>query len=175
MPAGRFTSWRPAIYDRTSGKCHICGKKLARFNYALLDARGSWEVEHYIPVARGGTNHANNLFAACISCNRSKRDSTSRSARAQHGRSTAPSLRSKKLHPHSIRHSTAVALLKSGVDFATISQWLGHAGLNTTMRYARADLDLKRRALAQVFPDAVAPPPRRATPARWCGPRRLAA
>jgi integrase/recombinase XerD len=71
----------------------------------------------------------------------------------------APSLKNKKLHPHSIRHSTAVALLKSGVDFATISQWLGHAGLNTTMRYARADLDLKRRALAQVFPDAVTPPP----------------
>ena len=71
----------------------------------------------------------------------------------------APSLKNKKLHPHSIRHSTAVALLKAGVDFATISQWLGHAGLNTTMRYARADLDLKRRALAQVFPDAVTPPP----------------
>jgi len=53
---------------------------------------------------------------------------------------------------HSMRHSTAVALLKSGVDFATISQWLGHAGLNTTMRYARADLDLKRRALAQADP-----------------------
>jgi len=58
-----------------------------------------------------------------------------------------PSLKGKSLHPHSIRHSTAVALLKSGVDFATISQWLGHAGLNTTMRYARADIDLKRRPL----------------------------
>jgi integrase/recombinase XerD len=72
---------------------------------------------------------------------------------------TTPSLRGKRLHPHSIRHSTAVALLKAGVDFATISHWLGHAGLNTTMRYARSDIDLKRRALAQVFPDAVAPPP----------------
>jgi site-specific recombinase XerD len=72
---------------------------------------------------------------------------------------SAPSLKGKSLHPHSIRHSTAVALLKSGVDFATISHWLGHAGLNTTMRYARADLDLKRRALEQVFPDAIAPPP----------------
>jgi len=70
----------------------------------------------------------------------------------------APTLRDKKLHPHSLRHSTAVALLKAGVDFATISQWLGHAGLNTTMRYARADLDLKRQALSQVFPDALAPP-----------------
>lgn len=70
----------------------------------------------------------------------------------------APTLNGKKLHPHSLRHSTAVALLKAGVDFATISQWLGHAGLNTTMRYARADLDLKRQALSQVFPDALAPP-----------------
>jgi site-specific recombinase XerD len=71
----------------------------------------------------------------------------------------APTLKGKRLHPHSIRHSTAIALLKAGVDFATISQWLGHAGLNTTMRYARADLDMKRQALAQAFPDAVAPPP----------------
>lgn len=68
------------------------------------------------------------------------------------------SLRDKRIHPHSVRHSTAVALLKAGVDFATISQWLGHASLNTTMRYARADVDLKRQALAQVFPDALAPP-----------------
>ena len=74
------------------------------------------------------------------------------------GARTAPTLRAKRLHPHSIRHSTAVALLKAGVDFATISQWLGHAGLNTTMRYARADVDLKRQALSQVFPDALAPP-----------------
>jgi integrase len=49
-------------------------------------------------------------------------------------------------------------LLKAGVDFATISQWLGHATLNTTMKYARADMDLKRQALAQVFPDALSPP-----------------
>jgi integrase/recombinase XerD len=49
-------------------------------------------------------------------------------------------------------------LLKSGVDFATISQWLGHATLNVTMRYARSDIDLKRAALSQVFPDAIAPP-----------------
>jgi site-specific recombinase XerD len=63
------------------------------------------------------------------------------------------SLRTKRIHPHSLRHGTAVALLKSGFDFATISQWLGHSTLNTTMIYARADLDIKRQALAQVFPD----------------------
>ena len=71
---------------------------------------------------------------------------------------TAASLRGRRIHPHTLRHTTAVHLLKAGVDFATISQWLGHASLNTTMVYARADLDLKRQALAQVFPDAPRPP-----------------
>jgi len=68
------------------------------------------------------------------------------------------SLRGKRIHPHSIRHSTAICLLRSGVDFVTISQWLGHADLNTTMRYARADNELKRQALLQVFPEVLAPP-----------------
>jgi site-specific recombinase XerD len=65
---------------------------------------------------------------------------------------------SKRLHPHSLRHTTAIYLLKAGVDFATISQWLGHASLNTTMRYARADMDLKRQALSQVFPETLGAP-----------------
>ena len=69
----------------------------------------------------------------------------------------ASTLKDKSIHPHSIRHSTAVHLLKAGVDFASISQWLGHASLNTTMIYARADLDLKRQVLMQVFPEALAP------------------
>ena len=69
-----------------------------------------------------------------------------------------PTIQDKRLHPHSLRHTTAIHLLKAGVDFATISQWLGHASLNTTMRYARADIDMKRQALTQVFPDTLAPP-----------------
>ncbi len=67
-------------------------------------------------------------------------------------------MRGRSIHPHSLRHTTAIHLLKAGVDFASISQWLGHASLNTTMVYARADLDLKRQALLQVFPDALAAP-----------------
>jgi integrase/recombinase XerD len=66
--------------------------------------------------------------------------------------------RSKRVHPHLLRHTTAVYLLKAGVDFATISQWLGHATLNTTMRYAKADMDLKRQALSQVFPETLGVP-----------------
>ena len=68
------------------------------------------------------------------------------------------SLKEKRIHPHSLRHTTAIYLLKAGVDFATISQWLGHSTLNTTMTYARADIDLKRQALGQVFPEVLGTP-----------------
>ncbi len=60
-----------------------------------------------------------------------------------------PSLAHKRLHPHSARHSTAMFLLKSGVDLPNIGHWLGHASTNTTNRYATADLEMKRRAIAQ--------------------------
>jgi len=63
-----------------------------------------------------------------------------------------PNLRKKRLHPHSMRHSTAMALLKSGVDLSTISHYLGHASPTTTNHYAKVDLEMKRQAIAQVKP-----------------------
>jgi integrase/recombinase XerD len=66
--------------------------------------------------------------------------------------------RRRRIHPHALRHATAVYLLKSGNDYATVSDLLGHASLATTMRYTRADLDMKRQALAQVFPDLLGAP-----------------
>ncbi len=78
------------IYDRTSGHCHVCHKKLAFKNYGTVGARAAWEVEHSIPQAKGGTDHPNNLYPACISCNRSKGSSSTVSARSNHGKSRAP-------------------------------------------------------------------------------------
>jgi len=71
-------------------------------------------------------------------------------------RPEASSLDGKRLHPHTLRHSTAVHLLKAGVDLSTISHWLGHASLNTTHRYATVDLDMKRQAIAKAKPIATA-------------------
>jgi integrase len=63
-----------------------------------------------------------------------------------------PTLAAKRLHPHSMRHSTAVHLLRAGVDIVTISQWLGHASVTTTNRYATVDLETKRKAIEQARP-----------------------
>lgn len=63
-----------------------------------------------------------------------------------------PTLVAKRLHPHSMRHSTAVHLLRAGVDITTISHWLGHASVTTTNRYATVDLEMKRNAIEQARP-----------------------
>jgi integrase/recombinase XerC len=60
------------------------------------------------------------------------------------------SLGSKRVSPHTFRHSTAVSLVAAGVDVTVIRSWLGHASLDTTNRYARANLETKRKALEKV-------------------------
>ena len=58
-----------------------------------------------------------------------------------------PSLQTKRISPHTIRHTTAVHLLHAGVDINTIRAWLGHVSLETTNRYAEIDLEAKAAAL----------------------------
>jgi integrase/recombinase XerD len=60
---------------------------------------------------------------------------------------TMLSLREKRVSPHTIRHTTAVHLLRAGVDINTIRAWLGHVSLDTTNRYAEVDLEMKAKAL----------------------------
>ncbi|MDQ1640406.1 MAG: integrase/recombinase XerD [Pyrinomonadaceae bacterium] len=59
-----------------------------------------------------------------------------------------PSLKTKRVSPHTIRHTTATHLLRAGVDINTIRAWLGHVSLNTTNIYAEVDLEMKANALA---------------------------
>ncbi len=61
---------------------------------------------------------------------------------------TTPSLAKKRVSPHTIRHTTATHLLRSGVDINTIRAWLGHVSLETTNIYAEIDLEMKAKALA---------------------------
>jgi integrase/recombinase XerD len=73
---------------------------------------------------------------------------------AAQARKSAPSLAAKRVHPHVWRHSSAVHLLRAGIDLVTISHWLGHASVETTNRYAAIDLETKRQALQRAGPVA---------------------
>ncbi len=61
-----------------------------------------------------------------------------------------PSLLKKQVSPHTLRHTTAMHLLQSGVPFNVIALWLGHESTTTTHRYVEADLAMKEKALARL-------------------------
>ncbi len=63
-----------------------------------------------------------------------------------------PSLHTKKLTPHVLRHTSAMSLLHEGVGVAVIALWLGHADIRSTDAYLHADLTIKERALARTTP-----------------------
>ncbi len=67
---------------------------------------------------------------------------------AHNATAAVPSLASKRVSPHTLRHTAAVFLLRAGVDINTIRAWLGHVSINTTQVYAELDLEMKAKALA---------------------------
>ena len=54
-----------------------------------------------------------------------------------------------RVHPHLFRHSRAMHLYHGGMDLALISQWLGHSQFETTLIYAQADVEMKRKAIEE--------------------------
>jgi integrase/recombinase XerD len=70
---------------------------------------------------------------------------------------TCPSLRGKKVTPHTLRHTTAMDLLHRGVDITVIALWLGHESIATTQLYLHADMAMKEKALARTTKSNITP------------------
>lgn len=86
-----------AIFHKTDGSCHLCHKRLSFSNHGKSDAKGGWHIEHSTPKAKGGTDHLNNLFAACISCNIEKGVLHTKTIRRRKGVTRAPISKSKRV------------------------------------------------------------------------------
>lgn len=78
------------------------------------------------------------------------------------------SLAGRSITPHTLRHTTAMGLLRRGVDQTVIALWLGHESAETTQVYLHADMRLKERALSHSDPSG-------ALPIRFCPPDPLLA
>ena len=116
------------IYDRTSGYCHLCHRQLAFVNYGAFGRRGAWEVEHSKPQCQGGGNRQSNLYAACITCNRSKGARSTRMVRSQCGVKRAPMSVKKRQEAKNERAATG-ALIGASLMGALLGPWGGVAGL----------------------------------------------
>jgi len=72
--------------------------------------------------------------------------------------SQCPSIATKTVTPHTIRHTTAMHLLRSGNDVNMVSYLLGHADINTTHFYVEIDMEMKRKMLQKAGPPDVKRP-----------------
>lgn len=98
----------------------------------FLNANGS-------PITRFGVRHIIGKYATAA-------------------KSQCPSIAAKTVTPHTIRHTTAMHLLRSGNDVNMVSYWLGHADINTTHIYVEIDMEMKRQMLQKAGPPAVKKP-----------------
>ena len=62
-----------------------------------------------------------------------------------------------KVKNHMLRHSKAMHLLQAGINLIYIRDFLGHVDLKTTEIYARADTEMKRKAIENAYPDLIDP------------------
>lgn len=70
---------------------------------------------------------------------------------------TCPTLATRKISPHVLRHTCAMNLRQAGVDTSVIALWLGHESSQTTQIYLHADMALKEKALARTAPPNTTP------------------
>lgn len=68
---------------------------------------------------------------------------------------TCPSILSKRVSPHTLRHSAAMELLRNGCSCTVIAMWLGHESVETTHKYLHADLQIKKEAMDRTRPHGV--------------------
>ena len=74
---------------------------------------------------------------------------------AASAKNQCPSIAAKAVSPHTIRHTTAMHLLRAGNDINMVSYWLGHANINTTHIYLEIDMEMKKRMLQKAEAPAV--------------------
>lgn len=124
------------------GRKHRCTplrKKEVTALRSWLKEKGEAPSDPLFPSSRGGK-----LSRDAIEYLVSKHAATAR----QH----CPSLKSKRVSPHVLRHTTAMDLLQHGVDRTVIALWLGHESTETVDVYLHANLEMKEKALAKTSP-----------------------
>ena len=70
---------------------------------------------------------------------------------------SCPTLETRTITPHTLRHTAAMNLLRAGVSTAVIAMWLGHESPDTTQIYLHADLTIKERAMDRTAPFGTKP------------------
>jgi integrase/recombinase XerD len=146
-------------------RCHGKGRKdrCTPLTRPTVTTLRTWLTER-------GSESSDPLFPTCRGTPMS-RDAVQRlvTKHAATAATVSPSLSTKIISPHTLRHSCAMALLTSGCDVSVIALWLGHESSDVTQIYLHADMSIKERALARL------PRPAKGSAGRYKPPDHLLA
>lgn len=161
------------LYD-TEGRIHeiidirICDIKVGRTSSVLLHGKGNKtrivplmqstlaHLKNYMKVFHPGENWMSQEYLFYIERKQMRTkicDDTIRvrmNKYASISRKECPEV-PEKVHPHLWRHTRAMHLYQYGMDLTLISQWLGHRQFTTTLVYAHADTEAKRKAIEKAM------------------------
>lgn len=130
---------------------------------AYIRVHGKGRKERHVPLWKNTVKYladyirdhcqdeASHLFANCVDGNLTRSGVRYRlDCLQKKAAEMVPSLKKKKVTPHTFRHTTALRMLQCGVDISTIAIWLGHESIITTHKYMEADLEMKRQTLEKM-------------------------
>ena len=142
------------VLDRSSQAYVQCRGKGRKERATPLRNDSAKALAEWLPERAGEPEEP--LFASNRK-RRFSRDGIERIVRkyAKLGAQTCPSLRNKRVSPHTLRHTAAMELLRGGVSCTVIALWLGHESAETTQVYLHADMRIKKQAMDRTKPEDV--------------------
>ena len=141
---------RNAVHLGAGAHVRVIGKgRKERCTPLTMNARRALQAWIKEPVRRGASALFPNVHGGRLSADGVQ---SLLAKHVQAARERCPSLKSKRVSPHVLRHSAAMEILQAGVDCSVIALWLGHESIETTQTYLHAHLALKEAALAKLKP-----------------------
>lgn len=161
------------IYDTAARVQEVLDLRVKDFRLGktpIVTMTGKWDKLRTVPLAQKTVEHFRNyirVFHSDLHCSPEdplfytmqygvKRpmsdDNVRRFMKSYSEKARASCLEvPQQVYPHLWRHSRAMHLYQHGMDLTLVSQWLGHVNLETTLVYAYADTEHKRRAIEKAL------------------------
>lgn len=139
------------VLGKDGAELHVIGKG-KKFRAVPLSAELIPMFKEYCSLFHSDTTPDDHLFYTQRKGRREEmsRDNVQRFVEkyGAQARNSMPSI--PHIHPHLFRHTRAMHLYMAGMPLETVSQWLGHSQLETSLIYARATTEMKRAAVAKI-------------------------
>ena len=144
--------------DLAAAQVRVVGKgrkeRSVPMGRSCVEAVQSWLLERprFVHAAKAGKNSAGRQDPSALFLGKRGRRLGTRVAREIVQSYGALGAGRADLHPHALRHTCATHMLEGGADLRAIQEFLGHASLSTTQRYAHVSMEHLLRAYDAAHP-----------------------